>query len=507
MISIELGKKGFWDHQVDAYLFLMEEQFAHHTDIGELERSYYPHLRAILDKHKFQGKAGQSVVLTAERAGKLATFIFVGVSDGKASQSRSVELLRRAMGTLVQHMKRLSIKTAVLHAPQASYYDMELPELLKQMAVSAYLASYEFITFKRDKASRAYDGSITIVADSQDRDALQEGITHGLIIGRAMNKSRHYCDMPPNIVFPEYMSNAARELAKEHGLKCTVFGREKALELNMGGFCCVDEGSDKPGQFVVLEYTGARKGAPTIALVGKGVTFDSGGISLKPSNSMTGMKYDMSGAAAVIAVMEVVAQLKPNVNVIGLMPFVENMPSGKSSRQDDIVTFMNGKTAEIESTDAEGRLILADAMCYAEQYYKPDIMIDIATLTGACVVALGHYFTALMTRDDELSSLLFTAGNKTGDRVWPLPLDEDFQEAIRSDVADLINCGKRGYSAGTITAGLFLEHFVEKARWVHLDIAGSAHDVLGINYVGRGSSGAAIRLLVEVIQQLSAQQA
>jgi leucyl aminopeptidase len=283
------------------------------------------------------------------------------------------------------------------------------------------------------------------------------------------------------------------------GLKCAVFGRKKAQELGMGGFLSVDSGSEQEGKFVILEYDCGNKDVPTIVLVGKGVTFDSGGISLKPASYMTGMKFDMSGASAVIGVMKVIAQLKPQINVIGLTPLVENMPSGRSNRQDDIVTFMNGKTAEIVNTDAEGRLILADALCYAEKFYEPDVIIDVATLTGACVHALGHFYTGLMTKDPKLAGLLENSSHLTGDRILALPLDDDFKKAIKSEVADISNAGSPAYKAGTITAALFLSNFVEKAAWAHLDIAGTADGVPDVNYLGKGATGVGVRLLVDFI--------
>jgi len=211
------------------------------------------------------------------------------------------------------------------------------------------------------------------------------------------------------------------------------------------------------------------------------------------------MKFDMSGAAAVIETLSVVAQLKPAINVIGVAPTVENMPSGKASRQDDIITFMNGRTAEINSTDAEGRLILADALCYAEKNYNPDVIIDIATLTGAASFVGGHFYTCLLTGDDQLAEELLKLGQVTGDKVVRLPFDDDFKKAITTPVADLSNTGSPKYGAGTITAAWFLQHFVSKSRWAHLDIAGTAHDVPGINYLGEGATGAGVRLMTEFV--------
>jgi leucyl aminopeptidase len=267
----------------------------------------------------------------------------------------------------------------------------------------------------------------------------------------------------------------------------------------MGCFLAVDAGSDQDGKFVVIEYQAKSKNVPTIALVGKGITFDTGGISLKPSSSMSDMKYDMSGAAAVIAASKAIAQLKPNVNVLFVTPIVENMPSGKALRQDDIVKAMNGKTVEIKSTDAEGRLILADAICYTEKFYKPDVIVDIATLTGACSYALGHFYAAMLTRDDDLAKTLFDLGRLNGDKVWRLPLEDDYKEANKSEFADIANCGSQTYLAGTVTAGCFLESFVSKARWVHLDIAGAAYKIPGVNYLSKGATGFGVRLLIEFV--------
>ena len=500
MIHITSSGASLWEHQADAFIFLLEDCFPHRGQLETLERDYYPNLQSILKMQKFTGKAGQILVLTGERNGHLTHFIFAGVGACAEGTHTALEKIRRAMGLVVQRMKSLDVKHAALHVPQASYFGVSDEILVHEMSIAAYLASYEFFTFKSDKPSQAYDGTLMLVVDDTDEKAVQTAIDEGITIAAAANRIRHYCDMPPNIATPTYLADEAVAIAKAFGLKQHVFGRERALELGMGGFCAVDAGSDEPGKFVVLEHRVAKE-RPTIAVVGKGVTFDTGGVSLKPSSSMHGMKYDMSGAAAVLGIMQAVAQLKFDLNVIGIAAFVENMPSGKSCRQDDIVTFMNGKTAEIKSTDAEGRLILADALCYAEANYQPDIIIDLATLTGACLMALGQFFTGLMTKDRDLESDLIAAGHATGERVWPLPLDDDFAPAIKGDIADLLNCGKPAYRAGTVTAGLFLSHFVEKARWAHLDIAGTSDGVPGISYVGSGATGVGVRLLIAFMKK------
>ena len=248
-----------------------------------------------------------------------------------------------------------------------------------------------------------------------------------------------------------------------------------------------------------MEYKTKQKDAPTIALVGKGITFDTGGISIKPSGGMEAMKDDMAGAAAVVSVIEAISHLKPAVNVIAFAPLAENMPSGTATRPGDIVRFYNGMTAEIKNTDAEGRLILADALAYAVKNYKPDIMIDMATLTGACAYALGPFFAGLLSQHDEVAEKILASSCRTGDRCWRLPMDNDFRVAIKSDAADICNTGNERYRAGTITAGFFLQNFVGKTPWAHLDIAGTAFNVPDISYYRTGGTGFGVRLLIDFV--------
>lgn len=501
MLLINLTDKPFWENKVEAYVFLLKENLDSASDLDSLdkiENEFYPHLKKILKRHQFNGKRGQTYVLTAEKDGKLLQFFFVGLGKLDNAWDRNLEILRRAWASAVQRMKHLSIESAIVALPEKEPFKVSSSELLKQLIINTYMANYEFTQFKSNQKDEWNCSLFFDVADAANV-SYDHAVEQGKILGQAINQARHWIDLPGNIINPETLSDYARSIADHNKeLSCTIFGQEKALELGMGSFYSVAKGSDVEGKFVILEYKGAQD-APTIALCGKGVTFDTGGISLKPSSSMDGMKYDMSGAAAVIALMGAFAKLKPQVNVIGITPLVENMPSGKASRQDDIVVAMNGKTIEIKSTDAEGRLILADAICYAEKFYKPDVIVDIATLTGACAYAVGHFYAALITRDEDLRQTLFDAGKLTGDRLWPLPIDDDFVDANRSDVADLANTGARNYGAGTVTAACFLESFVSKARWAHLDIASSASDVPGINYLGKGATGASMRTLAEFI--------
>ncbi len=490
MISVQIAKQSFWDTAADGYLFLLNENLDGLAQIQE----HYPNLEAILEKNQYTGKKGQCVVLTGERDGSLVQFIFVGLGKQEGSWHDELEYLRRNFACLLQRSKKLKITNAVFEVPDAGIYNIDAPELIKQLTLTAHMADYEFTAFK-SKQKQEHEITLHLAMDDASGS---DAVAVGEIIGRATTHTRSLADTPPNVATPSYLAERAQEIAKRYKLKLTIIEREEALKMGMGGFCAVDAGSDQDGKFLVLEYN-APKAKKTIAVVGKGVTFDSGGLSLKPAAYMTGMKYDMSGAAATLGILSVVGELKPNVNVVGIMPCVENLPSGSSSKQDEVATFLNGKTAEIENTDAEGRLILADALVYAEQNFSPDVIIDLATLTGACVISLGHTFTGLMTRDDELAQTLGDLGLKTGDRNWRLPLHDDYKPAIKSAVADITNSGRRDYGAGSITGALFLENFVEKTPWAHLDIAGTADGVHGVNYLGKGATAAGVRIMVEYI--------
>ena len=501
MMDIKISEKKFWENKVEGFvIFLKEDLESVFGDIAVsgIEKDFYPNLKETLKKHKFTGKNGQSFVLTSTKNKNLVQFIFVGLGKLDGLWNKELENLRRAVGTAVNLIKSLEIKESVLAIPQEKPFGLIKSRLVKQITIAAYMAEYRFEKFKSEKKDE-WNGKLLFVLQDDDKKSCEANFKEGQIIGKATNFARHLSDLPANHLTPESLGQEAKKMSQKYNLKCDIFGRDKAKKLGMGGFLAVDSGSDEEGKFVILEYFIKKQNVPTIALVGKGVTFDSGGISLKPASSMEGMKFDMSGAAAVIASMEAIAQLKPDVNVVAIAPLVENMPSGKSCKQDDIITFMNGKTAEIKNTDAEGRLILADALCYAEKFYKPDVIIDLATLTGACLYVLGHYFTGLMTKDEVIGTKLQAISLVTGDRVWPLPLDEDFKAAIKSEVADLSNCGSPAYLAGTITAAWFLSNFVSKAKWAHLDIAGTANGVPDISYLGKGATGAGVRLLVEFV--------
>lgn len=467
------------------------------SDVMNVSQRYFPLLLTHFESVGFSGQLGKSVIVPVSVDNALITLMFVGL--GKARNSCiDIEHLRRATGTLMKLLHARTIYDGiVVYIPAPSLFAQQAWYVIEQYVIAACLANYKFDDFITDKEKHGPENSnIFIIARDYDKQEIDRGIQQGLIIAQGVNQTRHWIDMPPSLLTPAILADHAQKVAQKNGLGITVFDEEAIKKMGMGGLAAVSAGSHEDCKLIILEYRAAKKDAPTLAFVGKGITFDSGGLSIKPANSMETMKDDMSGGAAVINALQVLAHLKPEVNVIGLIPTSENLPSGTATKPGDIIRFYNGKTAEVKNTDAEGRLILADALSYAVKNYKLDAIIDIATLTGACAYALGPFFSGLMGKDEELLKRVEDAATVSGDRVWRLPFDDDFKPAIVSDVADLCNIGKSSYKAGTITAGFFLYNFVGDVPWAHLDIAGTAFDVPNVSYYGPGATGAGMRLLV-----------
>jgi leucyl aminopeptidase len=333
---------------------------------------------------------------------------------------------------------------------------------------------------------------LIIASDAKNNKAVIEAVAEGRAIANGMDLAKDLGNLPPNICNPTYLATSAKKLGKDLGLKVEVLGRKEIEALKMGAFLAVTQGAVTPPQFIVIRHQGGRATDAPIVLVGKGITFDTGGISLKPGEGMDEMKYDMCGAASVIGTMRAVAELKLKKNVIGVIPTCENMPSGQATRPGDIVTSMSGQTIEILNTDAEGRLILCDALTYVERF-KPAAVIDIATLTGACVIALGAVHSGLFSDDDALAESLLSAGRTSQDTVWRMPLDSAYQEQLKSNFADMANIG--GRPAGSVTAACFLARYTEKYSWAHLDIAGTAWK----SGAAKGSTGRPVPLLVNYL--------
>jgi leucyl aminopeptidase len=370
---------------------------------------------------------------------------------------------------------------------------------VRQAVVRSREALYRFDRLKSDKADRRRPLKRLTLSVS-GRKELADGeraVEHGMALANGIDLAKELANLPANICTPGYLAGQAGELAKPYPvLKVQVLEQKDMEALGMGALLAVARGSQEPPKFIILEYRGTNEEGP-VALVGKGVTFDSGGISIKPAQYMDEMKYDMSGAATVLGVMRTVAELALPIDLVGLIPTTENLPSGSATKPGDVVTSLSGQTIEVLNTDAEGRLILCDALSYAERY-KPCAVIDIATLTGACVIALGQHASGLFSSQASLANELLSAGRYTGDRAWELPLWEDYQEQLKSNFADVANIG--GREAGAITAASFLARFTKKYHWAHLDIAGTAWKT----GKDKGATGRPVALLVQFLLQRAA---
>jgi leucyl aminopeptidase len=334
--------------------------------------------------------------------------------------------------------------------------------------------------------------AVSLVCTKAEAAAVAEGLQRGQAIAEGASLARECANRPGNHCTPSFLAAQAKKLGKEHGLKVEVLDRKDCEKLGMGSFLSVAQGSDEPPRFIVARWQGGAKSDAPVVLVGKGITFDTGGISIKPAAGMDEMKFDMGGAASVLGTLRAVAQLKAKVNLIGIIPTCENMPSGRAIKPGDVVTSMSGQTIEILNTDAEGRLILCDALTYAERF-KPAVVVDIATLTGACVVALGHHRSGLFSADDALAAELLAAGEQALDPAWRLPLDEEYGEELKSNFADMANVGSR--DGGAILAAMFLKRFTAKLRWAHLDIAGTAWH----SGKAKGATGRPVPLLTHFV--------
>jgi leucyl aminopeptidase len=371
-------------------------------------------------------------------------------------------------------------------------------ELTESFVTGLLLGVYQFNEFKTLERDKIKEIGELILLGEKDKEIqwITDGLRVGQIISEAVCMARNLVNGPSNQVTPTVLAEKAQQIAKEHGMEIQVLEVSQAEAMGMGAFVAVAKGSQEPGKFIVLEYN-KGKGFETIALVGKGITFDSGGISIKPSENMDRMKDDMSGAAAVLASMQAASKLQLPFRLVGIMPATENLPSGKAYKPGDILKTLSGQTVEVISTDAEGRLILSDALAYSLRY-QPKAIIDLATLTGACVIALGDYVIGLLGNDEALLKRIEEASFKTGEKVWRLPLWDEYFDYLKSDVADFRNVGTR--AAGAIIGGIFLSKFVEKVPWVHLDIAGPASIEKEKPYIPKGGTGAGVRLLLQLLR-------
>ncbi|HEY2863848.1 MAG TPA: leucyl aminopeptidase [Casimicrobiaceae bacterium] len=435
-----------------------------------IDRASGGYISEIIRRGDMEGKLGSTLLLHNVRGTLADRVLLVGL--GKERDFREREF-RSAIRAAVRLLNETGSYEAVVYLTEEKVKRREVAWRVEHAVVVAMEAVYRFDQMKSQPADvRRPLRKLTLsVPQRSDLTAGEAAAARGLAMAHGMDLARDLGNLPGNICTPAHLAERAEALAQELGFKCEVLERSKLEELKMGSFLSVTNGSDQPPKFIVLEYLGGAKKQKPLVLVGKGITFDSGGISLKPGADMDQMKFDMCGAASVLGAFRAIAELKAKVNLIGLIPTCENMPNGRATKPGDVVRSMSGQTIEVLNTDAEGRLILCDALTYAERY-EPAAVVDIATLTGAMVIALGHVACGVFSNSDSLGRALLNAGEDAFDRGWQLPLWDDYQEALNSNFADFANIG--GRAGGSITAACFLSKFAKKFDWAHLDIAGVA---------------------------------
>jgi leucyl aminopeptidase len=417
------------------------------------------------------------------------------VGGGKAKSFTSSEL-RKVAGAAARYLKPKGIRSFAFLAPEQG---IAAAETVRAVTEGILVGDFDPDTYKSDRKDQKID-SVTVIAKG-DPGQLQKALDEARIIGESQNFTRDLVNEPSNRMTPTILADRARKMAQEVGLKCEVYGADKIKELKMGAFWGVAQGSDEPPALIVLRYEPAGAPAsPVLGLVGKGITFDTGGISIKPADGMEKMKYDMAGGAAMIGAMRAIALLKPKTKIIAIVCATENMPSGKAQKPGDIQIAMSGKSIEIINTDAEGRLVLADGLHYAKQLGCTHL-IDAATLTGAVVVALGYVNAGAFANNDDWYARFARAVQQAGERFWRLPLDDDYKESIRSSIADIMNTGGRW--GGAVTAAMFLKEFAEDTPWIHLDIAGTAWMEDNKPWIAKGPSGIAVRSLIELARNFN----
>ncbi len=461
------------------------------------------YLQQMVVDRKFKGAKSSTLCVPLSGVG-YKYLVLSGLGKAKNDEPY-IENLRRAMAELVRVAEHYSAKTLAVMLPQAQAFGVTSDYLLEQALVAAQLANHKFDTYLTDVSKKEANLEVSFDLDSSFGDLVtaQVVLERAVNMAQAINQTRQWVDLPANHLTPTILADKMVAVAKSVGLKTQVFNEADIIKLGMGGLHAVSRGSVEEARFVLLEYHCGDATAPTVALVGKGILYDTGGLSIKPAQSMETMKEDMAGAAAVVNAIQVIAKLKPKVNVIACAPLAENMPSGTAGRPGDIVTFYNGKTAEIKNTDAEGRMILADALSYMVKNYKLDALVDIATLTGACEYALGNFFSALISEDHNLAAKVVQAGEVCGDRVWRLPFTDDYKSAMHSNIADLSNIASGRFKAGTINGATFLRNFVGETPWAHLDIANTAYNLGMLPYYRADSAtGVGVRLLVELVMSM-----
>jgi leucyl aminopeptidase len=436
---------------------------------AQLDEATQGALSSIVKRGDSDGKSGTTLMLHNLAGIAAERVLLVGLGREAEFGQRQY---REAIATAMRALNSSGAKDAEFHLTALALDGLDAQWRVQQAVAVAQETLYRFDQMKsRKDAAEPPLKRVTLVVDKGDARSAERGLEQGEALAAGMALTKDLGNLPPNVCTPAYLADQAREIAKRYRMKVQVLERDDMKKLGMNTLLSVAQGSAQPPKFIVLEHRGGAKDAKPVVLVGKGVTFDTGGISIKPAPEMDEMKYDMSGAGTVLGLMKAIGELKLPLNVVALVPTTENMPGGRATRPGDVVKSMSGQTVEILNTDAEGRLILCDALTYAERF-DPVAVIDIATLTGACVIALGHVASGLFANDDALAQELLGAADRAYDRAWRMPLWDDYQDQLKSNFADFSNIG--GRPAGSVTAACFLARFARKFKWAHLDIAGTA---------------------------------
>ncbi|HTH43707.1 MAG TPA: leucyl aminopeptidase [Oxalicibacterium sp.] len=443
-----------------------------------------------LQSGDISGKPGSTLLLRGIAGVAAERVLLVGLGKEDAVSEKD---FTSALQSVVRAFGSLGAKEAVIALPVDALSQRDAAWTIRGAVLAAREAAYRFDVMKSKKEAPATGvGKIAFAVPAANANAAKEAVTQAVAVANGMDLTKDLGNLPANICTPTYLANTAKKIAKDFKLEVEILDRKQLEALKMYSFLSVTNGSVQPPKFIVLKHLGGKSKDAPVVLVGKGITFDSGGISLKPGSAMDEMKYDMGGAASVLGTMRAIAEMKLKLNVIMVIPSCENMPSGSATKPGDIVTSMSGQTIEILNTDAEGRLVLCDALTYVERF-KPAVVVDAATLTGACITALGHHNSGLFTRNDAahdaLANELLAAGREAGDTAWRMPIEDSYQEQLKSNFADMANIG--GPAAGAVTAACFLERYTKKYTWAHLDIAGTAWK----SGAAKGSTGRPVPLL------------
>jgi leucyl aminopeptidase len=496
-MRVEATSGGFTDVDVQALaVAVFQDEKADDGVLLELDRLAGGLVKSVIDGEEMKGKEGETVLLhlAGDQGPKARRLLLVGVGEKADYQFGKVSQMA---GTAGRFLRNRNLKSIAL-LPRAEGDAADIASTAVEGAIIGLFEPDKYRTV--DKEKREVERIVVIIAGA-NAEALKQGAERGRLVGDAVNYTRDLANEPGAYMTPTIMAERAQEMAKEFGLSIDVLDEAQMEQEGMGSLLSVSRGSDEPAKLIILKYSPANPQSnetALLALVGKGITFDSGGISLKPGENMELMKYDMTGGATVMGVMRAIAQLKPPIPILGVVPCSENLPSGRATKPGDVVRAMTGKTIEIINTDAEGRLILADAIAYAKKLGATQV-IDMATLTGAVSIALGDVNTAILGTDQKLIDEVIAAGREVGEKFWQLPLDKEYSKQIKSDIADIKNVG--GRKGGTITAAAFLKEFADGLSWAHLDIAGTAWGDDAKPYRAKGPTGIAVRTLINIVKR------